>query len=59
MSIIADVLIVVAVVAAVVVYQLVKSKKAVTVGDVKAQVSTDAAAVKSDVAAVKSDVKKS
>jgi hypothetical protein len=39
-----------------VVYQLVKSKKAVTIGDAVAAVKADASAIKSD---VKSDVKKS
>ena len=49
MRIFAIAIVVGVIVVAVAVYQLVKSKKAVTVAAVKAQVSTDAAAVKTDV----------
>jgi hypothetical protein len=48
MSLIAYVVLAGIAVAALVVYQLVKAKKAVTVADVKTQVSADAAAVKAD-----------
>ncbi len=47
-----------AIVVGIAVYQLVKSKKAVTVASVEAAVKADAAAVKADAAVVKSDVKK-
>ncbi len=49
MSIVGFVVFVVAVVAGVAVYQLVKAKKAVTVGNVVAEAKTDAADVKADV----------
>jgi hypothetical protein len=58
MGLIAYVLLSVLAVAALAVYQLVKSKKAVTVADVKTQVSADAAAVKADAKVVTADVKK-
>jgi hypothetical protein len=58
MSVIAYVIIASAALVALVVYQLVKGKKPVTVAAVKAQVSADAAAVKTDVSAVKADAKK-
>jgi hypothetical protein len=49
MGLITIVIVVGVIVAAVAVYQLVKSKKAVTVASVEATVKADAAAVKSDV----------
>lgn len=49
MGFIAAIILIALVAVGVAVYQLVKSKKAVTVADVKTQIATDAASVKADV----------
>ena len=58
MGIIAVAIVVAVIVAGYAVYQLVKSKKAVTVGNIETTVKADASAVKADVKAdAKKDVK--